>query len=78
MTGLLLNESLELGEVLNLLFALGVEEVVEVELLNGATGRSISLAMSRTLAPVPNNSRIFAVSLRVRSFLASVLHRSLQ
>lgn len=35
MTGLLLNESLELGEVLNLLFALGVEEVVEVELLNG-------------------------------------------
>lgn len=35
MTGLLLNESLELGEVLNLFFALGVEEVVEVELLNG-------------------------------------------
>lgn len=35
MTGLLLNESLELGEVLNLFFSLGVEEVVEVELLNG-------------------------------------------
>jgi len=36
MTALLLNEALEFGIVLNLLFALGVEEVVEVELLNGA------------------------------------------
>ena len=36
MTAFLLNEVREFGIVLNLLFALGGEEVVEVELLNGA------------------------------------------
>lgn len=36
MTAFLLNEALEFGIVLNLLFALGVEEVVEIEPLGGA------------------------------------------
>lgn len=37
MTAFLLNVALESGIVLNLLFALGVEEVVEVELLGGVS-----------------------------------------